>query len=143
MSTARVWTQKATGFSYNGMEVEPGLVFNLQNQPRDEQLLRHDYLKLIGEGDDWDLTPCNGCGREFISRHHRDNHARRAQHEAVVVDGPQLKVPSKPLKAEISDGETFHALEPEGAPPPEPVAPGEQSVDMAARGVRPISQARR
>jgi len=119
MSTSKVWVKSPHLRDYAGQQLELGEVFEMRNQANDYKLLRYEYV--LEPDPSAELVACIGCGREFIDMNYRNAHARKAQHESIVVDGPNLKAPQRQINTPNPDGNTAWDLEPEGAPPPSPV----------------------
>lgn len=115
MSTAEVWVRSSSLKDYGGQYLEVGEVFTLRNGLHDDKLLEHRYVIELDKGAAKDVSTCIGCGKRFAGEGYRNAHAMRAQHEAIDVDGPQLKQP-KPI--DPTAGGPDRELEPVGAPAP-------------------------
>lgn len=134
MSSEKVWVRNSQMRRYAGKELDLGEIFSMRNQANDAKLLKLEYVIPVDK--DVDPSQCLGCGREFVDVSYRNAHARRARHDAVVVDGPQLKQPPQSLSTPDPDSDRPWDLEPNGAPPPDKDVP---LVASSQRGTRRTS----
>lgn len=118
MSSARVWVKAGSLKDYDGeiANLEIGQVFQMRNCLHDEKLIANGYVVEVTKDDEDGIIDCIGCGRTFIGTSYRNQHAQRAQHSAVVIDGPNLKQPERPVNP-VAEG-VERELEPVGAAAP-------------------------
>lgn len=114
MSVAEVWVRSSSMKMYDGQELELGEVFNLRNGLNDDKLLEHRFVVVVDKATRENITECISCTRRFASETYRNAHSLRAQHEAIEVDGPQLKRPSTAVDPTAEGAD--RPLEPAGAP---------------------------
>ena len=115
-----------------------GQVIKQQYLRNDDKLLKHGYVRVVNESEDYET--CEHCGLVFLGNSITGpfaQHLHFARHDKAVLDldGPNVKTPKTPGRvgnedSPDSDNKSVWDLEPDGAPAPTKVEGSGERVSM-------------
>lgn len=83
----RMWARWPMDYGFDNLTLDQGQVFELQNTPNDEKLIRLGYCAPLEKSAE--TYRCAECGGEFTGVTERTQHGRkRHKQRAVVIERP-------------------------------------------------------